>query len=335
MQSKTKLTFKRIGKALLWAGALSGFVCLLVAAVNDKNQSKVKGIVVKMSGDDTNFFISEKDIKALIATGPQKNPVGQPISDINIAALEKLVTRDPWVKSADIFIDNDNRLTVDVRQRDPLARVFTFTGNSFYLDDEGGRIPVSDRHSARVPVFTGFPSDGATLTKSDSLLSAQISDLAGYIMKDTFWLAQVEQVVITEDKKFEIIPKLGDHVIEFGQGTDVAKKFDKLLIFYREGLSKVGWNTYTRINIAYEDQVVGTRRDGKAAPPPPPPVDSTVNIDVHLASTTPTQVQPPKPERQPDRPPARTADRPRPATAGASGQQQPRAIYRPNNNNRN
>ncbi|UYQ93471.1 hypothetical protein MKQ68_25735 [Chitinophaga horti] len=332
MQSKTKIVFKRIGKALLWAGALSGFVCLLVAAVNDKNQSKIKGITVKMSGDDTNFFISEKDIKALIASGPQKNPVGKPVSEMNLAALEKLVERDPWVKSAEIFIDNNNRLTVDVRQRDPLARVFTFTGNSFYLDDEGGRIPVSDRHSARVPVFTGFPSDAAKLTRTDSLLFSQIADIANYISKDTFWLAQVEQVVITEDKKFELIPKLGDHVIEFGQGTDVAKKFDKLLVFYREGLSKVGWNTYTRINIAYEGQVVGTRRDGKAAPPPPPPVDSTVNIDVHSAVTA--SAPPPKPERRPDKPPERTATRPATATVRPAGQQ-PRAIYRPNQNNRN
>ena len=343
MQSKTKIVFKRIGKALLWAGALSGFVFLLVSAVNDKNNSKVKGIIVKMSGDDTNFFISERDIKALVTSGPQKNPVGKPVSEINIAGIEKLVERDPWVKSAEIFIDNNNQLRVDVQQRDPLARVFTFTGNSFYLDDEGGRIPVSNRHAARVPVFTGFPSDAAKLGKQDSALYRQISDMAHYITKDTFWLAQVEQVVITGDRRFEIIPKLGDHVIEFGEGTDVEKKFNKLMIFYREGLSKVGWNTYTRINIAYDDQVVGTRRDGKAAPPPPPPVDSTVNIDVHAAAVA--TAPPPKPEKRPDKVPEKRTTKPaqasntakpvkpKPPASVASGDKKPKAVYKPNNRN--
>lgn len=340
MQAKTKIVFKRIGKALLWAGALTGFVFLLVSAVNDKNNAKCKGIVVKMSGDDKNFFISEKDIKALVVSGPQKNPVGLSVSNINIAGLEKIVTRDPWVKSAEIFIDNNNQLNVDVLQRDPLARVFTFTGNSFYMDNDGDRIPVSNTHSARVPVFTGFPTDAAKLSKGDSVLYRQISDIARFVNEDTFWLAQVEQVIITDDRKFEIVPKLGDHIIEFGEGTDVEKKFSKLLIFYKEGLSKVGWNTYSRLNIAYEDQVVGTRRDGKAAPPPPAPVDSSVTIDTHTAIVAAAPA--PKPEKRPDKKPekrdnkpaqanstARTPAKPKPPAAVSNGNKQPKAVYKP------
>ena len=37
---------------------------------------------------------------------------------------------------------------------------------------------------------------------------------------------------------------------------DVERKFDKLLRFYRSGLSSIGWSEYRTIDIRYNDQVV-------------------------------------------------------------------------------
>lgn len=266
MQTKTRRVLKRIGAALLWMVVLSGFVVLLVAAVQDKDAGKCTGIVVKLAGDDNNFFIEEKDIKVLVANDRQLNPVGMTISSINIGNLERIVSRDPWVKSAEIFIDNQRKLNIKVTQREPVARIFTTTGNSFYLDLQGDRIPVSSRYAARVPVFTDFPTDDTHLQKADSMVAAGIMEMGSFILSDPFWMAQVEQVIVTGDREFEIIPKLGDHIITFGDGSDVEKKFSKLLAFYKEGLSKVGWNNYSRINVAFENEVVCTRRDGTAPP---------------------------------------------------------------------
>jgi cell division protein FtsQ len=263
MQTNTRKVLRRIGTTLMWLGVLAGFVVILVAAVNDKNDGKCTGIVVKLQGDEANFFIEERDIRALVAKDKDLNPVGKPIKNINTANLERIVSRDPWVKNAEIFIDNQRKLNIKVTQRDPVARVFTTTGNSFYFDRDGDRIPVSARYAARVPVFTDFPTDAVKLKTADSSLAAGIMTLGTYIMEEPFWSAQIEQVVITPGREFEIIPKLGDHVIAFGDGTDVDKKFSKLLAFYKEGLNKVGWNNYARINVAYENEVVCTRRNGE------------------------------------------------------------------------
>lgn len=263
MQTTTRKVLKRIGTTLMWLGVLAGFVVILVAAVNDKNDGKCTGIVVKLQGEDTNFFIEERDIKALITQDNNINPAGKRIKDINTAHLEKIVSRDPWVKKAEIFIDNQRRLNVKVTQREPVARIFTTNGNTFYLDTEGDRVPVSARYTARVPVFTDFPAAASKLRSADSALTAGIMTLGTYIKEDPFWSAQIEQIVVTLGYEFEFIPKLGDHVIAFGDGTEVEKKFSKLLAFYKEGLNKVGWNNYARINVAYENAVVCTRRNGE------------------------------------------------------------------------
>lgn len=260
--AKTTTILKRLGALLLWVLVLTGFIILLAAANKDKESGICKGIQVKFEGKDDNFFIEAKDIRSLLTKDKALNPVGKPIRDINIRSLEAVVDQDPWVKNAELYFNSKQELHIKVTQREPVARVFTFSGNSFYLDEAAERIPVSSRYAARVPVFTGFPTDADKLQRTDSLLAAQVVDMGRFIGKDPFWMAQVEQLMITADRKFEFIPKLGDQVIVFGEGADIEKKFTKLLAFYKEGLNKVGWNNYSRINIAFENEVVCTRKDG-------------------------------------------------------------------------
>lgn len=347
MQTRTRKVLNRIGTTLMWLGVLAGFVVILVAAVNDKNDGKCTGIVVKLQGDDANFFIEERDIKALIAKDQDLNPVGKPIKNINTANLERIVSRDPWVKNAEIFIDNQRKLNIKVTQREPVARVFTTTGNSFYFDRDGDRIPVSARYAARVPVFTDFPTDAVKLKTADSTLAAGIMTLGNYIMEEPFWSAQIEQVVITPGREFEIIPKLGDHVIAFGDGTDVDKKFSKLLAFYKEGLNKVGWNNYARINVAYENEVVCTRRNGeelsrKLASADSARIagnDSSAKFLIHhdevtQAETTsmmktPAKVVTPKPTKAKVTTPKQAASKAKVQKSAAPAKPGPKAVYKP------
>jgi cell division protein FtsQ len=328
---------------------LTGFAVLLVAAIQDKDAGKCKSIQVKFEGKDDNFFIESKDIKSLITKDKNLNPIGKSIADINIAELESIVDQDPWVKNAEIYFDNGQQLNIKVIQREPVARVFTFSGNSFYLDGAGEHIPVSSRYAARVPVFTGFPTDAEKLQKPDSLLAAQIVDMGAYIGSDPFWMAQVEQLMITDDRRFEFIPKLGDQVIAFGEGIDIEKKFTKLLAFYKEGLNKVGWNNYTRINIAFENEVVCTRKDGVVPLQPvikpdslkltdadePPIADSEDSTTAAPAITKPVHTEPAKPVAKPAHAVKEKAkpqkEKVKKEKAAAPAKQQPKAVYKPGN----
>ncbi|WP_143304939.1 cell division protein FtsQ/DivIB [Chitinophaga vietnamensis] len=350
--SKATNILKKLGIAALWGGALTGFVVLLVAANKVKDESKCKSIQVKFNGRDDNFFIEAKDIKALLTKDKNLNPVGKPIGSIDIRQLENIISTDPWVKNAELYFDNQRQLNIKVTQREPVARVFTFSGNSFYLDEAGERIPVSSRYAARVPVFTGFPTDAEKLQKADSLLSAQVVDMGSYILQSPFWMAQVEQLMITPDRKFEFIPKLGDHVIAFGEGNDIDKKFTKLLAFYKEGLNKVGWNNYSRINIAFENEVVCTRKDGvaplqpvfrdslKISGPDEAPISDMADSSQHVADKKPEHPVVAKPVHKPapeakskPKAPAHKAPvkKEREKEKAAAHKPQPKAVYKPGN----
>ena len=46
-------------------------------------------------------------------------------------------------------------------------------------------------------------------------------------------MAMVEQVDITPERIFEMVPKIGNQLIIFGDATDTEIKLDKLKLFYK------------------------------------------------------------------------------------------------------
>ena len=158
-----------------------------------------------------------------------------------------------------MWFDNKNVLHVEVYEREPIARIFTIAGNTFYIDSTERKIPLSDRMSARVPVFTGFP-DKKVYSAKDSLLFTDVKNIATYIKNDPFWMSQVAQVNITADRNFELSPVVGNHLIKLGNGKDIEKKFNRLMIFYKQVLAQKGFDAYSTIDVQYTGQVVGTKR---------------------------------------------------------------------------
>lgn len=247
--------------ATLWVIIGGGAVLLLVAAIRKKDASKCKGIEINIVGVDNNYFVDKTDIMNSIKAIEKEGPVGKAIGSFNLEMLETRLEKDIWVKSAELFFDNNEVLQVNVYEREPVARIFTTGGNTFYIDHDLTMLPLSEKFSARLPVFTGFPSDTKVLSKTDSSLLNDIKTISLAIQRDSFRMAMIEQVDITADRDFEMIPKIGNQLIIFGNGDDVEDKFNKLKLFYKEVMIKAGWNNYSVINVQYKNQVVAKRKD--------------------------------------------------------------------------
>ena len=174
---------KRIEESI-WLLFGLGSIVLLGAAMRIKDQKICSGIDVQISGSDHEMFINEEDIRFLLNSNG--NIEGQTIKNINLNNLESYLHNNVWVKNAELYIDNNQLLNVKVEERMPVARVFTVNGNSFYLDCSGLKMPLSERLSFRVPVFTDFPSDRDVLSLSDSSMLKCVVMLGKFISQDTF-----------------------------------------------------------------------------------------------------------------------------------------------------
>lgn len=253
-----KYNWKKILLNGLWILAGIGTMVLLGAAMQQKNQKTCTNVTIEITGAEQHMFIDEKDVMEMLRTVGQVT--GSRIGLLNLRQMESLVEKDPWVKNAEMFLDNNQVLQVKIEERQPVARVFTMGGNSFYLDSNALRLPLSEKLSARVPVFTGFPSDRSVLAKPDSVLLSDIVSIGKYILQDSFWMAQVAQVAITPGVGFELVPVLGDHTVTLGSAEDLDSKFRKLSTFYYKAWLQNGINTYEKLDIQYDNQVVAIRK---------------------------------------------------------------------------
>ncbi len=244
-----------------WAALGAVTIILLAAGVYKKNHKTCTGIEVVFDGDGNNFFIDEKGVTAILKTNGVEP--GMEIEKINLRSLEDKLKQDQWIANAELYFDNKQMLKAAIKEKEPIARVFTADGSSFYIDSSCRRLPLSQKLSARIPMFTGFPSDRPVLSKPDSALLSSTKKLAMFIQADEFWKAQVAQVDITPDG-FEMIPTVGSHIVLLGKDDNFQEKFDRLFSFYKQVWTKVGFETYEKLDVRFNGQVVATLKGTKA-----------------------------------------------------------------------
>jgi cell division protein FtsQ len=261
---------KTIRKILVlggWLLVLSGITTLLVAANSKQKEHMCNDILIGIKGNEGKFYVEKEDVLKLMEKTMGSSLLQRSVTKINLAKLENGLKTNPWIKNAELYFDSKDALHVFVEEREPIARVFTTQGSSFYMDSSGARMPLLDKMSIRVPVITGFTS-ARRFDAADSLLLQRTKGVAQFIYSSEFWNAQVGQVDITPERKFELIPVIGDHIIKLGDGENIEEKLNKLYVFYKQVMSKVGFNKYAALDIEFEGQVVAIKKE------PTSPVDS-------------------------------------------------------------
>jgi cell division protein FtsQ len=254
-----KGAIRKILFVTLWLTIGAGMLTLLIAAIGRKNHELCRNYSITIKSKQNNFFIDEKDVQKLLAAAMNGNIKGQQISSFNLHQLEQLLEDNTWINDAGLYFDNKDVLHVTIIEREPVARIFTTTGNSFYIDSLGRKMPLSDKLSARVPVFTGFP-ERKIMTAKDNLLLNDVTTMAKFIYNDPFWMSQAAQIDITPERTFEMIPVVGNHTIKLGNGENIDQKLHRLFVFYRQVLSKTGFDKYKVIDVQYAGQVIGSKQ---------------------------------------------------------------------------
>ncbi|WP_430810380.1 MULTISPECIES: cell division protein FtsQ/DivIB [unclassified Carboxylicivirga] len=232
-------------------GAVMGlYFPVVFAFVNYDNDRVVCGSIQPVVNDSlVNRFVSGNEIKDLVLD-EYAGILGRPLGELDCHQMEAFFLNHPAVKNCEVFTTCGGALHVHVTQREPLLRVFDVSA-SYYLDEDGHKMPLFKNHSAHVLVVTGFIK---RLKSMDQLIQ-----LARFIHKDAFWKAQIEQLYVDEQGELSIVPRVGDHIIEFGHLEDIDVKFRNLRALYTNGWNSREWNVYKKVSLKYKGQVVCTK----------------------------------------------------------------------------
>lgn len=269
-----KINTKKIITLVLWILGLSGLAASLAFASRKEKLVKIEHLNVNVSGSGENSFIDEEDVKDYLSE-QKDSVVNIEKAKLDVNKIEKTLNAHPAIENADISVDVNGDVSIEVMQRTPLLRVFCEDGESYYIDTQAKLMPLSDKYTARVLIATGYIYEPYArryqlsvkdIAKSEVFSKTSVLDdlyaLADYISKDSTLADLVQQINVTKDKEFELYPSIGDHKIMFGEATDIEEKFNNLKVFYTEGLNKTnGWNKYSVINIKYKNQVVCTKKE--------------------------------------------------------------------------
>lgn len=259
---------KRWLKIALLSVFLVGIGALLIAANNAQKNSSVEqpDIHPHVSGD--NAFLSEEEVLSRLKRKGLVYP-GQRKGDLLMDSIEHFIAAMPEVKSVTVSSKLGGSWKIELWVRKPIARIQNNFDETYYLDEDGKAMPLSDNYVARVLVVTGDLPDRMSdetyddIINNDSLISIRKIDdvyrISNYVCNDPLMQSLIGQIHRKSNGDFVLVPIVGGQKIIFGSAYsegEVADKFKKLKILYKEALPYEGWNKYSEISLKYDKQIV-------------------------------------------------------------------------------
>lgn len=262
---------KKVKYILLW----SLVVIYIIAGfgfVSEKQQSLVcNKVEVRVTDSIRSGFVLKTNITNLLQK-KKYNLIGKNFNEIDLLALKNDINNYPPILNALVYKTIDGRVIIEVEQRCPILRVIDSNNESYYIDNNGYIMQLSGNFTSHVLIANGaittkFPITNKTnvleleqKTQGKRIVQADLYKLAKYVNNNKFWHAQIQQIFVNFSGDFELIPRVGANVINFGDFSDCDTKFNNLMSLYKHGLPVVGWNKYEMINLKYKGQVICTKR---------------------------------------------------------------------------
>ncbi len=268
-----KINYKKILNLFLWIIALSG-LCISWSFVSGKQKSKkIESLNVDIVNNSENSFISENDVLTFFEEQNEKIKNTE-IKDVSIHRLEKTLNTHPAIENAEVSYQFNGELNIRVKQRRPMVRIFTKSGESYYIDSLSKIMPLNEKYCARVIVASGFINEPYNQRYNLSIHDImKLETLSKYSILDDIYLVSQEiyadpllselihQIYVDKEKNIILYPSIGNHHIVLGEAENIKEKLNKLKMFYTEGLNKAdSWNKYSTINLKYKNLVVCTKK---------------------------------------------------------------------------
>ena len=221
---------------------LFGF--LLSFSLKRFNNAQMENVSINMNqGKAPVYFVDEKDIKELVK---QYNPTKK-IGDVKIPELEKKINQIPFVDSANVYMNLNGNLNVDIKQRVPIFRLNN-DGKDFYVDEKGVEFPISRNFS--------YP---CMLVMGDVQASEyqELGKLIEKIDKDDF--SKKYFIGIKKEKGgYNLLTSDGNYKVEIGDLDNIEFKVRGFKTFVEKYLVDQNPQKYKKISLKYENQIVTT-----------------------------------------------------------------------------
>lgn len=262
---------KRLRNLIINSLAISGALALfsLLGFVNFRQEhTKCSKLDVVIVNDDNHFLDTAQIAKAIFTAYPDL--IGKELASIDIREMHAKLAENRAIDQLRIATQADGRCIISISERKPLMRIIDANGEHLYIDEKGFSFPAGNAGSARVITANGAidqPPSESILEKAKDPQWMQQSVLddvfyiANTISSNELWSAMIDHIHVSEEKKFELIPRLGNSKILLGYSDRLQEKLKCLRAFYISEIHENSLDQYSAINVEFEGQVVCTKRN--------------------------------------------------------------------------
>ncbi len=239
-------------KVHTWLLVLPVIYCIVTLGFVSGSSHRMMCTAVEVCIKDSieNAFVNKNDVLKILEKN-KYNLKGKALDSINIQNVENVINQHPSIQKSECYATASGTIKIDIFQRRPVVRVVGANKN-YYVDRNGEIMPVSPYYAAHVVVATG--------KISEQIAKTELFELATYLNNHPFWNSQVVQINVLYGPEFELIPRVGKHVIMLGGVNDLEEKLQNVEALYKTDFNENGWNRYRKINVKFKNQVVCTKK---------------------------------------------------------------------------
>lgn len=201
-------------------------------------------ISVKLNEKTPVYFIDEKDILEMVNKANPSRKVGE----LNIPELEKKINALPAVDSANVYLNLNGNLNLDIKQRVPVFRLNN-NGKDFYVDEKGVEFPISKTYSHPCMLVTGG-------VKKDEY--EKLAELVEKIDKDDFSKKYFIGISKARDGDYSLLTSEGNYRVEIGDLENIDFKVKGFKTFVEKYLVYQDPVKYNMVSVKYDNQIVTT-----------------------------------------------------------------------------
>ena len=202
----------------------------------------VEAAIIQFDDESTPFVTRETVNKLLIQS--TDSVTGAVKENLALNTMETRVNAHPIIKNADVYVTVSGQLGVTVKQRKPIARLNGKT--SFYMDETGEEMPLSDNFAAHVPLISGVGKNQMS----------EIFALATFLKEDPFLTEHIVGITRKKEGDYLLTARLLDYKIILGAVDRLDAKFNNYKAFYQKAAKDQTLGNYKTINLKYKNQVV-------------------------------------------------------------------------------
>lgn len=214
-----------------------------ILAVNKNKMRLVKEVVI--DHQDSNMFITDEEIHRSIIKDPM---APMPLGLLRLHEFENILDNNDMIENSEVFYTIDGTLHIKVKQRDPIARIYD-DDKTYYMDNQGKKMPLSKSFSARVPIVRGEINKYWDTTYQ----------LMMFILNDTWLTENITEVIVKNNGEYDFYMRIPHFRVSFGKYENEMTKKANLKAFYKLLENTNQLNEYSIVNLKYSNQVVCKR----------------------------------------------------------------------------